>query len=70
VPTSGYDRPIFIGQGLDDRQVSAPLTAKLVADLILGGTDLTPRVYPHGHSETMADSLPDSSPFVHRLLEG
>lgn len=68
VPVSGYDRPLFIGQGIDDRTLPYPLTLKFAADLALNGVNFTIRPYPHGHSETMADSLPDSTPFVRNLF--
>jgi hypothetical protein len=70
IQTSGYDRPIFIGQGLADTTVPFPLTAKLAAELVAHGTNLTFRPYPHGHDGTMADSLPDSTPFVAQLFAG
>ncbi|QBJ95084.1 lipase [Rhodococcus sp. ABRD24] len=68
VPTTGYDRPMFLGQGLLDTVVPAPLSFKLIVDLRLGGTDATYLNYPTDHSGTMAASLPDSTPFVRRLL--
>ncbi len=70
VPTSGYDRPIFIGQGVADVVVPAPLTAKLVTDLALNRVDFVFRPYPRGHDQTMADSLPDTTPFVKQLFAG
>lgn len=69
IPTSGYDRPIFLGQGLIDTMVPAVLTAKLVADLTANRVDFTFRTYPTGHVPTMFAALPDSTPFVARLLE-
>ncbi len=33
VPTSGYDRPIFLGHGVHDVMVPIPLSAKLAADM-------------------------------------
>ncbi|MGW4325038.1 lipase family protein [Nocardia sp. NPDC004573] len=69
VPLDGYDRPLFIGQGTNDTDVPAPLTAKLVADLALRGVRPDVHVYPgKDHSATMAASLPDSMPFVARLF--
>ncbi|MEU7769175.1 lipase family protein [Nocardia sp. NPDC049190] len=67
VPLTGYDRPLFIGQGTNDTDVPAPLTAKLVIDLELHGVRPEVHVYPgKDHSGTMAASLPDSVPFVAR----
>lgn len=68
VPVRGYDRPMFLAQGLDDRVVPAPLAFKLVADLWAGGAQPQFRTYPTGHSETMAASLPDTTPFVASLF--
>lgn len=68
VPTVGYDRPLFLGQGLRDSMVPAPLAFKLVADLWAGGAQPLFRTYPTGHSETMFASLPDSTPFVADLF--
>ncbi|MDV6271380.1 hypothetical protein [Rhodococcus globerulus] len=33
IPTTGYDRPVFLGQGLADEMVPAPLALKLAANL-------------------------------------
>ena len=68
IPTSGYDRPIFIGQGLTDTDVPAPLTAKFAAELMLNGVNLVFRMYPRAHIETVTDSLPDTTAFVRQLL--
>ncbi|MFE3985831.1 lipase family protein [Nocardia tengchongensis] len=69
VPLTGYDRPLFIGQGTNDTDVPAPLTAKLVADMALAGTHPEVHVYPgKDHSGAMLASLADSVPFVARLF--
>ncbi|MCL2534574.1 MAG: lipase family protein [Nocardiaceae bacterium] len=68
VPTSGYDRPVFLGQGLTDDVVPAPLTFKLAADLAASHQPVTFRTYPTGHLETMIASLPDTTPFVRGLF--
>lgn len=68
VPTTGYDRPLFIAQGLLDTVVPAPLSFKLIADLRLAGADATYLTYPTDHNATMAASLPDSTPFVRARL--
>ncbi|MFF0611118.1 lipase family protein [Nocardia tengchongensis] len=69
VPLTGYDRPLFIGQGTNDTDVPAPLTAKLVADMTLAGTHPEVHVYPgKDHSGAMLASLADSVPFVARLF--
>ncbi|WP_430333253.1 alpha/beta hydrolase family protein [Rhodococcus sp. ACT016] len=64
VPTAGYDRSLFIAQGLLDTVVPAPLSFKLIADMRLAGVDATYMTYPTNHDGTMAASLPDSTPFV------
>ncbi|WP_458686228.1 lipase family protein [Nocardia tengchongensis] len=69
VPLTGYDRPLFIGQGTNDTDVPAPLTVKLVADMTLAGTHPEVHVYPgKDHSGAMLASLADSVPFVARLF--
>ncbi|WP_430332930.1 lipase family protein [Rhodococcus sp. ACT016] len=70
VPTSGYDRPIFIGQGLQDIDVPAPLTLKLAADLALNGVDFAFHTYPTDHLGTVPASEKDSTPFVAALFAG
>ncbi|QIS09542.1 lipase [Nocardia arthritidis] len=69
VPLTGYDRPLFIGQGTNDTDVLAPLTTKLVADLTANGVRPEVHFYPGlDHSATVAGSLPDSVPFVARAF--
>ncbi|ATQ27357.1 MULTISPECIES: lipase family protein [Rhodococcus] len=68
VPTSGYDRPMFLAQGIHDTMVPAPLSAGLAADLLAAGADIDYRVYVAGHNTTMTRSLPDTTPFVARLF--
>lgn len=68
VPTAGYDRPLFLGQGRSDRQVPAPLSAKLVADMVAAGTDVVYRTYPGGHVDSMYTALPDTTAFVAGLF--
>ncbi|OYD67956.1 lipase family protein [Rhodococcus sp. OK302] len=70
VPTSGYDRPFFLGQGLEDRDVPAPLTLKFAADLALNGVDFAFHTYPTDHLGTVPASMPDSTPFVAALFSG
>lgn len=68
VPTTGYDRPVFLGQGLTDDMVPAPLALKLAADLAANRQPVTFRTYPTGHLETMRSSLPDTTAFVRDLF--
>ncbi|MCA1006874.1 lipase family protein [Rhodococcus hoagii] len=69
VPTAGYDRPVFLGQGLTDDMVPAPLALKLAADLAANRQPVTFRTYPTGHLETMRASLPDTTSFVRDLFD-
>lgn len=70
VPTAGYDRPIFIGQGLQDIDVPAPLTLKLAADLAANKVDFAFHTYPTDHLKTVPASEADSTPFVAALFAG
>lgn len=69
VPTSGYDRPLFIGQGLTDTDVPAPAALSLVAQLKANGQDVTLHTYPTDHSGALLQSRVDSIPFVKQLFE-
>ncbi|GAB2641301.1 prolyl oligopeptidase family serine peptidase [Prescottella soli] len=68
VPTVGYDRPVFLGQGLTDEIVPAPLALKLAADLAANHQPVTFRTYPTGHLDTMRASLPETTAFVRGLF--
>ncbi|MFM9378942.1 alpha/beta hydrolase family protein [Gordonia sp. VNK21] len=68
-PYSGYDRPIFLGQGLRDMDVPAPSALSLYAQMKAAGQPVELHVYPdQDHSGTVLASLRDSTPFVARLL--
>jgi acetyl esterase/lipase len=70
-PVSGYDRPIFLGVGLLDRDVPPDSTLSLYDQLRANGQDVTLRVYPdQDHSGTVLASLPDSTPFLRTALAG
>lgn len=68
VPTSGYDRPVFVGHGTADRTVPFPLGAKLAADLAVNGQPVTARVYPGHHSDSALQSIPDAIAFARSNL--
>ncbi|MGK5557380.1 alpha/beta hydrolase family protein, partial [Actinomadura kijaniata] len=69
VPLTGYRRPFFVAQGVNDTTVPIPLTLKLVGDLKARRQPVTFRAYAGAdHSGTMAASLPDTTAFVKRLL--
>lgn len=64
-PVTGYDRPIFLGVGLLDRDVPPQSTLKLYEQLEANNQDVELRIYPHeDHSGTVLASLPDSTPFL------
>ncbi|QCQ91439.1 lipase family protein [Rhodococcus sp. SGAir0479] len=68
VPTTGYERPMLLGQGLTDEMVPAPLAAKLATELTAQRQPVTLRTYPTDHIQTMRASLPDASAFVRALF--
>jgi fermentation-respiration switch protein FrsA (DUF1100 family) len=68
IPTSGYSTPLFVAQGLADLEVPAALTAKLIAELRLSGTDLQVEVYPGDHLEAADQAFPAVLAFLHRIL--
>ncbi|GAA5092213.1 prolyl oligopeptidase family serine peptidase [Nocardia iowensis] len=69
IPTSGYTVPLFVGQGLTDMEVPPPLTAKLIAELRLSGSDLETHIYPGDHLGAARAALPDAVAFLHRVLD-
>lgn len=68
LPESGYDRPLFMGQGLLDTDVITPETLRFAAVLTTSNQPLTFRTYPTDHSGTVLASQPDSIPFVRNLF--
>jgi len=70
-PASGFDRPIFLGVGLQDRDVPPELTLKFYDQLVANHQDVVLKVYPdQDHSGTVLASLPDSTPFLQRAFAG
>ncbi|MGJ0118883.1 alpha/beta hydrolase family protein [Williamsia sp. MIQD14] len=67
-PDSGYDRPIFLGQGLTDTDVPAPSALSLAAQLTANRQPVELHVYPTDHSGTVYASVKDSTPFLARIL--
>ncbi len=67
-PASGYDRPIFLGQGLRDIDVPAPFALSLASQLAANRQPFELHVYPTDHSGTVYASQRDSTPFVARVL--
>ncbi|MCV7193525.1 alpha/beta hydrolase family protein [Mycolicibacterium brumae] len=69
IPSSGYDRPIFLGVGMLDRDVPPELTLKFNDALVANGQPVTLHVYPdQDHSGTVMASVPDSTPFLAGLF--
>jgi len=71
MPESGFDKPFFMGHGVQDTDVPFALTAAYVGVLTSNQQPVEFHAYPTGtHNTTLALSLPDSIPFVHRLFRG
>jgi hypothetical protein len=68
LPESGYDRPLFIGQGLADIDVPAPGALAFAAALRANGQQVTLRTYNTDHSGALTQSLADAIPFVEALF--
>ncbi|GAA3968979.1 alpha/beta hydrolase family protein [Gordonia caeni] len=68
-PYKGYDRPIFLGQGLRDVDVPAPSALSLYAQMKANDQPVTLHVYPDDdHSSAVLASMPDSTPWLARVL--
>ncbi len=64
-PVSGYDRPIFLGVGLLDRDVPPASTLAFYDQLVANNQNVELRIYPEeDHSGTVLASLVDSTPFL------
>lgn len=64
-PSTGFDRPIFLGVGLLDRDVPPESTLTFYEQLVANNQNVTLRIYPEDdHSGTVLASLPDSTPFL------
>lgn len=69
MPESGFDRPFFMGHGMQDTDVPFAQTARYAGVLKLNGEPVEFHAYPEGdHNTTIALSTPDSTPFVRRLF--
>ncbi|BBY25964.1 alpha/beta hydrolase family protein [Mycolicibacterium sediminis] len=69
IPTSGYDRPVFLGVGLRDRDVPPSSSLRLDEAMRANGQPVELHVYPdEDHSGTVLASIPDSTPFLARLM--
>ncbi|NLE81547.1 MAG: lipase [Rhodococcus sp.] len=70
VPVSGFDRPLFIAQGIADRVVPFPLTLKLINDMRAAGSTPQFRMYPGDHIPSMFNAEADQAAFVEELFGG
>ncbi|MFD4441361.1 lipase family protein [Nocardia sp. NPDC058519] len=68
LPESGYDRPLFLGQGLQDTDVVTPETLRYAAVLQANRQPITFHTYPTDHDGAVNASLVDSVPFVRGLF--
>ncbi|WP_405181410.1 lipase family protein [Nocardia sp. NBC_01377] len=69
IPMTGYATPLFVGQGLTDLEVPAPLGAKLIADLTAGGADLRVGIYSGDHLGAASQAFPDVLAFLRGLFD-
>lgn len=68
-PATGYDRPVFLGQGLLDLDVPAPSALSLAAEMTLNRQPLELHVYPdRDHSGTVQAATPDATGFLDRVM--
>ncbi|MFC9998382.1 lipase family protein [Nocardia sp. NPDC127526] len=68
LPETGYDKPVFMGQGLQDTDVITPATLAFAAKVQANGQPFTLRTYAADHSGAVNASLVDSLPFVRGLF--
>ncbi len=68
-PTSGYDRPVFLGVGLKDTDVPVQSSIALAAALKESGAQVELHQYPDAdHSGAVLESMKDSTPFLARIM--
>lgn len=68
-PATGYDRPVFLGQGLLDMDVPAPSALSLAAEMTANRQPLELHVYPdQDHSGTVTAAIPDATAFLARVM--
>ena len=67
-PITGYHRPIFLGQGLQDIDVPAASALVLYAQLKANNQPVQLHVYDTDHSGTVYASIRDSTPFLARIM--
>jgi Secretory lipase len=68
-PTSGYDRPLFLGVGLMDHDVPPVSTLTLYDQLVANHQHVELHKYPdQDHTGTVLASMVDSTPFLARVF--
>ncbi|WP_199921739.1 lipase family protein [Psychromicrobium lacuslunae] len=67
-PDNGYDRPIFLGQGIFDIDVPAPLSISLAAGLAFHQQDYELHIYPSDHTGTVYAAANDAATFMKRIM--
>ena len=68
MPEQGFDRPFFMGHGLQDVDVPYTLTKPYVDELKANHEPLTFKTYDADHSGTLLESQKDTHPFVRKLF--
>ena len=68
MPEQGFDRPFFMGHGLEDVDVPFTLTEPYVDKLKANHEPLTFKTYAADHSGTLLESQKDTHPFVRKLF--
>jgi hypothetical protein len=68
MPESGFDKPFFMGHGLEDTDVPYAMTAKYVARLEANHQPVTFKSYASDHSGALVQSQKDAIPFVAKLF--
>lgn len=68
-PDRGYDRPVFLGQGLRDLDVPAPFALSLAAQMTAQGHPPELHVYPtEDHNSTVGAATGDATAFLRRIM--
>ena len=68
MPETGFDKPFFMANGVQDIDVPFPTTAAYVARLTANGQPVTFRPYNADHSGAFVQSQADTIPFVANLF--
>lgn len=69
MPETGFDKPFFMGHGIEDTDVPFPTTAAYAARLAANGQPVTFEPYVADHSGTLLLSQSATIPFVAGLFE-